>query len=573
MKLYGKAKLKGGKWLIAAEPHVMIRLKRVFGSLGKAHRGVVSLTDTLDVCRELAWFMGRYPLDVDPLDYLEQRSREHRQRESLVEQILHGTIDPRAFDLALPAREYQTRAANLALATRGLLLADDVGLGKTATAICMLTEARTRPALVVCPPHLQRQWREEIRKFAPSLECHILKKGTPYDYTSRRRREPAQLELVKSHPDVLISTYHKLAGWAETLSPIVKSVIFDEVHELRRGNDSEKGVAAQAIASKAEFRLGLSATPIFNYGGEIWNVLETLKPGVLGSYEEFATEWCSSSGEKAKLKDAPGFGSYARDAGLMLRRTRKEVGRELPDLIKAPHAIDCDPSAIQQIETSAMELARIILQKTERELAKGEQFRSAGEFDALIRQATGIAKAPHVAEFVRMLLDSGEKVVLYGWHRAVYDVWLDKLRDFAPAMYTGSESPNQKDEAKRKFCSGETPLIILSLRSGAGLDGLQYSGCRTVVFGELDWSPAVHEQCAGRVHRDGQNESVVAYYLIADSGADPVIADVLQLKKAQLEGLRDPSGPSGLERLDSGGAHVKRLASEFLRRREAVAAE
>jgi hypothetical protein len=87
-----------------------------------------------------------------------------------------------------------------------------------------------------------------------------------------------------------------------------------------------------------------------------------------------------------------------------------------------------------------------------------------------------------------------------------------------------------------------------------------------VVFGELDWSPGVHEQCVGRVHRDGQREPVLAYYLVAEHGADPTMADVLGLKKAQIDGLRDPHGAL-VEALEADGRHVQHLASAYLRQR------
>lgn len=572
MRTYGTIGHAKGVWGVKAEPHVLLRLKRVFGSVRPTDFGWIRLSDTLEVCRNLAWFCDRYPLAFEKPDdeaYLATRAGEHQDRESIVDKLLTGQQTSRTFKLALPPREYQCIAAELALRSKGLLIADDLGLGKTATAICALTEPGTRPALVVAPTHLQRQWREQIKLFAPHLEAHILKKGTPYDYTAgRKRKNSNQLTLVRPHPDVLICTYAKLAGWSETLSPVVKSVIFDECHELRSGVSTQKGAAAKHIADNVEYRIGLSATPIFNFGGEIWNVLNILQPGVLGQNHEFTQEWCSQ-GEKIRLEDPAAFGTYCREIGIMIRRTRKEVGRELPELIKSVQAVDCDANALAAVESSAYELAKIILRQNSHTLSKGESFRAGGEFDALMRQATGLAKAPYVADFVRMLLESGEKVVLYGWHRAVYDIWLKRLEEFKPVLYTGTESPTQKDEAKRKFVAGETPLIIISLRSGAGLDGLQYSGCRTVVFGELDWSPAVLEQDAGRIHRDGQEEPVVAYYPLADSGSDPVMADVLQLKRAQLEGLRDPTGPTGLERLDSGGAHVRRLAEEFLKRKRA----
>jgi hypothetical protein len=191
--------------------------------------------------------------------------------------------------------------------------------------------------------------------------------------------------------------------------------------------------------------------------------------------------------------------------------------------------------------------------------------KAAEEMSWVLRQATGLAKAPFVAEFVKMLVESGERVVLYGWHREVYAIWKEKLKDFKPAFYTGTESDVQKYESRRRFLDGETPILIMSLRSGAGLDGLQ-GKCRTVVFGELDWSPGVHEQCIGRVYRDGQEEPVIAYYLISDQGSDPVVSDVLDLKRQQITGIRDPNAAL-LEKSDIGSGNMKKLAESFLKQR------
>jgi SNF2 family DNA or RNA helicase len=85
------------------------------------------------------------------------------------------------------------------------------------------------------------------------------------------------------------------------------------------------------------------------------------------------------------------------------------------------------------------------------------------------------------------------------------------------------------------------------------------------VFGELDWSPGVHEQCIGRVARDGQKKSVVAYFLVADDGADPVIAEALGLKREQIEGIRSPDQDL-IEKLDTSGDRTRRLAEFYLAR-------
>jgi SNF2 family DNA or RNA helicase len=119
-------------------------------------------------------------------------------------------------------------------------------------------------------------------------------------------------------------------------------------------------------------------------------------------------------------------------------------------------------------------------------------------------------------------------------------------------------------EAKEAFVRGDSPVLILSLRSGAGLNGLQESAS-SIVFGELDWSPGVHEQCIGRLHRHGQSRSVAAYFLIADDGADPVIAEALGLKREQVEGIRDPHHDL-IEKLDVSGDRAKKLAEYYLHR-------
>jgi len=531
----------------------MIRLKRTFSGISPRQFGTVKLSDTLENCRELVWFLQRFPMEVEERPHLEQRALAHQAREEDIHKLLVGDYKPREFELAIPAREYQAVAADLALRTGGLLVADDVGLGKTAVGICMLTDPLTRPALVVTLTHLPRQWEDEIHRFAPELRTHIIKKGTPYDVTKVRGK-------TTPFPDVLIINYHKLAGWSETLAPIINSVVYDEVQELRRGHLSQKGTAAFYLSNSVKWRTGLSATPIFNYGGEIYNVIDAIQPGSLGTEAEFTREWCNAYSEKKSIQHPKVFGTYLRDQGLMLRRTREDVGRELPDLLKVPHHIDCDQKALDDIKGRATELAKIILDSAP--LEKGVKFKAAEELSWRLRQATGISKAPYVAAFVRLLVESGEPVVLYGWHRMVYELWLEMLDDLHPVMYTGSESVTKKQAARDAFVEGRSPILIMSLRSGAGLDGLQHA-CRTVVFGELDWSPGVLEQNMGRVHRDGQPNKVIAYYLLADSGSDPVIAGVLGIKRSQIEGIRDPKR-SLIEKLDTGGDNIKRLAAAYL---------
>lgn len=565
-RTYGSLILAEGSWHVHAEPHVMIRLKRLFPRV-QQNLGIVTIRDSDEVSRDLVWFAERYPLNIDPEHraHLVRRSKVFDERNDTFAGILSGKLDAKAFELAVPPRDYQRVAADLALRVHGLLLADDLGIGKTCSAICMLTDPRTRPALVVTMTHLPKQWQREIAKFAPNLTTHIIKKGTPYDIVNPKPKK-GQLSLIEPEfPDVLIINYHKLAGWRDVLAGVMRSVIFDEVQELRH-SDSNKALAAAHIAEGAAYRLGLSATPIYNYGSEFYNVISVLRPDALGTQQEFIREWCSGridQSGRARIADPKAFGAYVREAGVMIRRTRGDVGRELPALSKVPHHVDADPKALDKVKDSVATLAKFILQ---RQGTTFDRMKAGGELDWKMRQATGIAKAPYVAEFVRMLVESGEKVLLYGWHHAVYGIWAERLKQYAKIVhYTGEESPTQKEKARTEFIEGDAQVLIMSLRAGQGLDGLQ-AVCRTVIFGELDWSPGVHEQCVGRIFRDGQKDPVVAYFLVSDEGSDPVVADVLGLKKAQIEGVRDPEADL-FEKLEAPEHGIRRLAESVLRSR------
>lgn len=550
MKTYGTLTLRdrGTTWAIDAQPHVHLRAKRVFGQLRQKARGELLLRVTPESCRDVAWFVERYPLEMTPdaAETLAAGAARHRDSIARLDDLMRPDYQAPELAMTSPPRSYQAREAAILLELGRLLVADDVGLGKTVTAITAMMDRRALPAVVVCAPHLQRQWARKVHEFAPTFQTHILKRTEPYPLP----------EFLGQPPDVVITTYHKLGGWVKVLAGRCGLVVFDEIQELRHPS-TQRYYYAHELCSATPFRLGLSATPIHNYGAEIHAVLGLLAPDALGTAEEFETEWCSGG----LLKDPSAFGSWARDQFLIVRHTRKEVGRELPPVTRVIEPVDCDSKALDQIQDTAAKLARIILETGPQ--ARGAKWEASEQLSVLLRQWTGIAKASHVAAFVRMLLASGERVVLCGWHREVYRIWQDALREFNPVLYTGTESPVQKAATIDAFIAGRSQLLILSLRSGAGVDGLQaVSSC--IVFGELDWSPAVHEQCIGRVARDGQDTPVMAYFLVADEGSDPPIAEALGLKREQLEGIRNPGATDFLEIIQTDGSHVRKLAAAYL---------
>ena len=567
MKTVGEVTLKRGLFRIKASPHVMMKLKRVFSRVSQKLSELV-ITDTPEVRRDLEWCLTRYPLSCSRAtrQAIRDGAREYDAQGELVRKIVLGGVE-HAFELAVPARDYQKVAAELCYRSSegGLLLADEMGVGKTASAIALMSMPGMTPALVATlAGRMPKQWEAEINRFAPNLRTHILKSSTPYDLGKIRRGKNGPEAW---QPDVIITSYHKLSGWRNHFAGKIKLMVGDEIQKLKGENAMSR--AWDHIAEGAKRRKGLSGTPIHNLGSEMYPVMERIAPGALGEKHEFLQEWCSAEDRRgrASLRDPAAFGTYLRDRGLMLRRTRKDVGRELPGgLTKVLHYVEWDEKKIDEIRRPAAELARLILSSDK--LSRDERRDAGREFSMMLRQATGLAKAIETADFVKLAVESGERVLLYGWHHSVYKLWAERLKDYDPAWFTGAETDSQKNKGWERFMDGGTNILVMSLRAGAGLDGLQ-KVCKTVVFGELDWSPAVHEQCVTRVFRDGQTEPVFAYYILCDDGADPVMVDVLGGKRAQLEGVRDPLG-GFLEELDTGGDHVKRLAESFLRKVEAA---
>ncbi|MBF6618805.1 MAG: DEAD/DEAH box helicase [Patulibacter sp.] len=540
-RTFGTLRHAAGVWVIDAEPNVMRWVRRMLPRVSSAKGGGCWVKDTPEIARDIEWFLGRWPLELDDdtAEYLEAQAERQREIEASVFRILQGhEVVELAGELPFPPQPHQAQAAAIALNTGRLLLGDDLGLGKTYSALLTLTDPQRLPALIVTPTHLTRQWRREIAKFMPHLAAHEIRRTDVYDPSTHR-------EMAGRTPDVLICTYTKLHGWANHLAGEVKTCVFEEVHELRR-TESRKYQSATIVARGASLNMGLTATPVYNYGGEAHSIISVLDPDVLGNRHEFLREWGAGDGygsndPKTKVENPAGLGRYLREVGVFVRRTDADLGRDKLPAERIPHLIDADDQTMRDGIASARDVARRIMAKATAPLERGK---AAREIDWRLRQITGIAKAPYVAAFAKLLLETEERVIVWAWHRSVWDEIADALASYNPALYTGTESPAAKDRAIQAFtCPIDDPdasrVLLMSLRSGAGVDGLQTT-CRTGVFGELDWSPAMHDQCIGRLDRPGQTRRVRAYFLHTDSGSDPAIMDVLNDKRMQGEPIRDP---------------------------------
>lgn len=518
---YGSDGPDKGIWCVdQLQPHVAIAFKRLFTKV-RPKLAELYLSDTDEVRADLEWFLMRYPLETKWQALLAEGSARMRLRAAEREEILSvGWKPPSAAGARLhyPPYLYQEQAAAIALQNNALLLGDDVGLGKTETALLAAARGAPLPMAIVVQPHLVKQWARRAREFT-SLTVHEIKSTTPY-------------KLPEA--DLFIFSYSKLAGWIPVFDKgTFPSVVYDEVQELRHGPSTAKGNAAAVLTSRARFRMGLTATPIYNYGDEMHTVMGYVQPDVLGTRDEFTREWC---GYSRGVSDPDGLGSFLRSTGYFVRRTEHDetVDKSMPPPNVIDVELDYDELAVAKEEEILRTLATSVLRGN-----FAESGQAARELDVMMRLITGVAKAKSVAAYVNLLLREREKVIIAGWHRDVYAIWLDALSAHNPVLYTGSETAASKQRSVDLFVDGDSRVIMISLRSGAGLDGLQHV-CRDVVFGELDWSPQVHKQLIGRARRPGQNHQVTAHYLHVNGGSDPVLMQLLGRKSDQSRGILDP---------------------------------
>lgn len=539
-------------WTIRGEPCVTELAKRLFPGCDGHGRGEARFSAHRRIIGDLNWLMLRYPLEIAERDQERWESalfeaRAWAERRAQAEGMPETATPPRAYFTG-DLMPFQQKGLSYLLANERALLADEMGLGKTVQAIALLASTRQFPALIVVPPHLVRNWRRELERFLTlpdGLRVYVIKGLKPYDLPEA---------------DIYLIHYLLLRGWKEVLPNLgFQTLLFDEIQELRRAG-TEKYSAASLLSSAAERVAGLSGTPIYNRGGEIWNVVNILDFHFLGSFESFSREWCDGYGRGIVLKPEL-LGEHLKREGLMLRRTKKDVLPELPPKRRLVQEIDADDALYERLTREVLMKLRVL--RDDETLTPSKRAILEEQISKEERQATGLAKAAYVAAFVRALLEGGERVLLFAHHHAVMDAYQRELRAFSPVFITGRETEEQKDRAARAFMEEKTNLCCVSLRAASGLN-LQTATC--VVFGELDWSPAVHSQAEDRAHRIGQKDSLLCYYLVSPSGSDRDMQEALGLKVSQFLALMGdaPASAPDVERQETEArAHVRRLMARL----------
>lgn len=397
------------------------------------------------------------------------------------------------------------------------------------------TEKNAFPALIVAPLVTLQNWQREIEKFLKkkSRNGRLVDDKPP---TSTIIRVGKSEDLGKF--DFYIINYELLYKRYKDLAKLnLHTIVCDEVQNLR-SKTTQKYHAIKKLSAleSIKYRIGLSGTPIYNRGSEIWPIVDILRPGLLGNFREFCEYFCyiNEKGKAIVLENKRESLRNMLQKHVMLRRKKSDVLTELKEKVRYKEIIDSD------INYYNTELEKIWNKLEEERKVAQTAFDASTAYQRAIqseRQAAGAAKLPHVINFVKNIMEIEESVVVFCHHKAIHSLLHQSLAEFKPASIIGGQSDTQRQQQIDSFQNGETKLMIAGLR--AGNVGINLTRAKYVIFAELDWSPAIHLQAEDRLHRIGQKNTVFAYYLIGNGTLDEHVAQVLVDKSYEIDSIMD----------------------------------
>ena len=500
----------------------------------------IIIPDSTETVKQLKLIMDRYPLEI--------LSKTVWQRKIVKTYAPKPTLPPIKLKLKRAKAGEQFRGKLLNFQKEGLdflmkssgnaLLADEMGLGKTVQTLSYAaTEKQTFPILVVAPLVTLNNWEREIEKFLKkkSRNGRILESESPSVTIIRTGKSQ---ELPKT--DIYIINYELLFKRNDDLSKVgLKTIVCDEVHNLRsKTTQKYKAVKKLAANPSVLYRIGLSGTPIYNRGSEIWPIIDIIKPGLLGSFKEFCEYFCyvNDKGKAIVLENKRASLRNELQKHVMLRRKKADVLKELKDKVRYKEVIAADTDYYLEELDKIWTKVEAEQKDAETEFSKSASYHRAIQSE---RQIAGIAKVPHVINFVKNIMEIEESVVVFCHHKVIHRLLHDSLQEFSPVSIIGGQSDSTRQSEIDKFQRGESKLMIAGIR--AGNVGINLTRAKYVIFAELDWSPAIHRQAEDRLHRIGQKNTVFAYYLIGNGTLDDHVANVLVDKSYEIDEIMDES--------------------------------
>ena len=479
----------------------------------------------------------------------------------------------RATLAVLPFQLEPVLAVTRGLASR-VLIADEVGLGKTVQAGLIISELlERRPeshVLVVTPAGLRPQWQTELRERF-TVEATLLDSASITRHAAHWNGNPWSI------PGVLLTSldYVKRPEVVRGLEALVWDlVVFDEAHAL--AGRSDRAIAATMLAQRARTVVLLTATPHSGDGqafsrltslGDFSNrfpllvfrrtrldvgmvtarrtvsirvrptPLESEMHRTLMSYARLVwTQSSANSGARLAMtvltrRACSSAWSLARSVETRLRLLSVAGA---PDLLQMPLAFD---DSAGDDESPLGELSSPGLPDPDEERRRLQHLRRLAE------QAQ--AHESKLRALLRLLGRAREPAIVFTEYRDTLHQLSHLLRDFSPVLLHGGMTTSERQEMLRQFVSGDARLLLATDAASEGLN--LHHRCRLVINLELPWTPVRLEQRIGRVERIGQARRVHAVHLLAAGTCEEESVAVLVARMRRAAGVLGSMRATGCE--------------------------
>ena len=470
-------------------------------------------------------FLAAHEVWVDPatLPILQEIREQHARAAGLVSLSAATDAALRVRGLGGELKPFQRAGVAYLLSQRRAFLSDEQGLGKTIEAIATLEADHAYPAVVVCPASLKLNWLRELERWIPGRSAQALAGGG-----SGAAIPDAAVTVVNY--EIVGPRLEGLRG----LGP--RALVLDESHYCKNAA-AKRTRAVQRLAAAVPrdgLILALTGTPVLNRPAELISQLRILdRLGDFGSGVQF--------GKRFRGADAHQRLHWHLRARCFVRRLKADVLPQLPAKTRAIVPVELDNESEYRLAerdvVAWLQSQPLDLRELDAKVAAALRAERLVRLNAL-KLLAARGKLHAALGWIHDFCASGERLVVFAHHQEIQRAVLAR---FPGALHIlGADSPAARDRALRAFQAPDrdgNQLLVCSVEVAG--QGLTLTRSSNVVFLELDWTPAKHDQAEDRCHRIGQEDAVNASYLLAAGTIDETISTLLERKRAVIGAVTD----------------------------------